>query len=98
MSTDHTPLRSQSGGVPAPAADGISFESDAIEILERIDEGFYAIDVEWRFAYANQAAERFWGRNRDELLGAPCSEYYQPRDSLYVLESGAGAIDVVIEG
>jgi PAS domain S-box-containing protein len=41
----------------------------APEILERMREGFYAIDAEWRLVYVNRGAEEFWGRKRDELLG-----------------------------
>ena len=69
MSTNHTPLDSKSGAGSRPAGEGFRFEPDATEILERIDEGFYVIDANWRFVYVNEAAERFWDKNRDELLG-----------------------------
>ena len=39
------------------------------EVLERITDGFYALDREWRFTYVNEAAERILGRDRDDLLG-----------------------------
>jgi len=41
----------------------------AVDILESMDEAFYAIDTEWRFIYINAGAERFWGRRRQDLLG-----------------------------
>jgi PAS domain S-box-containing protein len=40
-----------------------------IDILESIDEAFYAIDSEWRFIYVNAGAERFWNRRRQDLIG-----------------------------
>lgn len=38
-------------------------------ILERINEGFYAIDREWRFLQINRSAELFWGKTGKEMLG-----------------------------
>ena len=43
--------------------------SSAVEILESMDEAFYAIDRDWRFLYVNPGAERFWGKRREALLG-----------------------------
>ncbi|HHY50756.1 MAG TPA: PAS domain-containing protein [Alphaproteobacteria bacterium] len=43
--------------------------SDAILLLERMTEGFYAIGSDWRFLYVNRSAETFWGKARGELLG-----------------------------
>lgn len=45
------------------------FEGPAAEILERISEGFYAVDTDWRLVYVNAHAESFWQRSREELLG-----------------------------
>ena len=39
------------------------------EVLERITDGFYALDQEWRFSYVNETAERILGRSREELVG-----------------------------
>ncbi len=39
------------------------------QVLERITDGFYALDREWRFTYVNEAAEVMLGRTREELLG-----------------------------
>jgi len=38
-------------------------------MLEEIDEGFVALDWEYRYVYANEPACRLLGRSRDELLG-----------------------------
>lgn len=39
------------------------------EILDRITDGFYAVDNDWRFTYINPAAERLGFKAKDELLG-----------------------------
>jgi PAS domain S-box-containing protein len=38
-------------------------------ILESITDAFFAVDLDWRFTYVNQQAEKVLGRRRDELLG-----------------------------
>ena len=38
-------------------------------ILENINDGFYALDREWRFTYINERAEPLIKRRRAELLG-----------------------------
>ncbi|MGH6922757.1 MAG: PAS domain S-box protein, partial [Propylenella sp.] len=48
----------------------------AVEILEGMDEAFYAIDHEWRFIYVNSGAEDFWNRRREELLGKSMLETF----------------------
>ena len=52
---------------PAPS-DRPSWTTPA-EILESIDDAFYALDRQWRFVYVNGMAERMWGRRREDLLG-----------------------------
>lgn len=41
----------------------------AEEILESISDAFYAVDHEWRFTYVNKVAERWWGKQREDLIG-----------------------------
>ena len=48
----------------------------ALEILESMDEAFYAIDRDWRFLYVNPGAEDFWGRPLEELLGCSMLETF----------------------
>jgi PAS domain S-box-containing protein len=38
-------------------------------ILERISDGFIAVDAHWRYTYVNAAAERLLGHRREEMLG-----------------------------
>jgi PAS domain S-box-containing protein len=46
-----------------------TYAATTTEILESMDEAFYAIDRDWRLLYVNRGAERFWGKPREELLG-----------------------------
>ncbi|HEX8298428.1 MAG TPA: PAS domain S-box protein [Rubricoccaceae bacterium] len=39
------------------------------EILESIDDGFFALDADWRFTYVNERAAHYWQRESDELIG-----------------------------
>ncbi|HWA18573.1 MAG TPA: PAS domain-containing protein [Devosia sp.] len=45
-------------------------------VLDRIDEGFYAIDRDWRFIFINRQAEAFWGRSRQHMLGRSMLELF----------------------
>ena len=40
-----------------------------VEMLERLTEGFVAIDRDWRYTYVNRRAGELLGRSADELLG-----------------------------
>ncbi|NIX76372.1 sensor histidine kinase [Microvirga terricola] len=44
-------------------------EARSRDILESINDAFYAVDHEWRFTYVNRRTEEFWGRKREELMG-----------------------------
>jgi PAS domain S-box-containing protein len=44
--------------------------------LEAIDEGFFALDRDWRFTYVNARAEEILERSRVELVGADVWERY----------------------
>jgi PAS domain S-box-containing protein len=48
----------------------------AVDILEGMDEAFYAVDRDWRFIYVNRGAEDFWGSCREELLGRSMLEAF----------------------
>jgi PAS domain S-box-containing protein len=39
------------------------------QILERITDGFFAIDNEWRYTYINSIAEKFWYCKSQDMLG-----------------------------
>ena len=51
-------------------------QESAETILASIEDGFYALDSEWRFTYVNAAAERMLGRSRDTLIGMTQWERY----------------------
>jgi PAS domain S-box-containing protein len=40
-----------------------------VDILENTNDGFFALDREWKFTYLNAKAEATFGRDRHELLG-----------------------------
>jgi PAS domain S-box-containing protein len=39
------------------------------DIMESINDAFYAVDREWRFTYVNRRTEELWGRKREDLMG-----------------------------
>jgi signal transduction histidine kinase len=41
----------------------------ALEILESIDDLFYTVDREWRLTYLTVPTAKFWGVNRDAVIG-----------------------------
>ncbi|MBP1934707.1 PAS domain-containing sensor histidine kinase [Ammoniphilus resinae] len=43
--------------------------TDAFEILERIQDGFFALDQHWNFTYVNEKATRLLFRSRNDLVG-----------------------------
>jgi PAS domain S-box-containing protein len=61
---------------PASNAADVPDAGDPLLVLERMAEGFYAIDRSWRFQYVNAAAEAFWRRSRAELLGRTMLEVF----------------------
>ncbi|HEY3276135.1 MAG TPA: PAS domain S-box protein [Syntrophorhabdaceae bacterium] len=63
--------------------------------LESITDGFVSLDREFRYTYVNEAATRFVGRTRDELLGRRPDEVFPefPSQAFYrrfmrILEEG----------
>jgi PAS domain S-box-containing protein len=75
------------------------------EVLERITDGFYALDREWRFTYVNDAAERMLDRPREELLGVSVWEAFPPAVETVIYdgyhramaEGGVTTIDIFYE-
>jgi PAS domain S-box-containing protein len=49
---------------------------DPLLVLDRMDEGFYAVDQNWRLLHLNQKAALFWGRERSEILGRSMLELF----------------------
>ena len=45
-------------------------------VLEEIDEGFVALDWEYRYTHLNDAMLRLIGRPRDEVIGAVIWELF----------------------
>jgi len=53
-----------------------SSEARTSEILECIDDAFFAIDREWRLLYVNRHAERLWGHPRERIMGRTIFEAF----------------------
>lgn len=47
----------------------LKLHRNSAEILESIADAFYAVDDQWRFTYVNRKAEKWWQRDRQELIG-----------------------------
>lgn len=58
------------------AAEREATHQNTHEVLERITDGFFALDRAWRFTYVNQMAEHLMGRSREQLLGANAWEEF----------------------
>ncbi|WP_236045093.1 bacterio-opsin activator domain-containing protein [Haloarcula nitratireducens] len=61
------PLTNDDGSVWGLA--GVGRNIAARKRFERISDGFYALDTDWRFTYLNSQAEELVGRSEEELLG-----------------------------
>lgn len=46
------------------------------EILESINDAFYALDNHWRFTYVNRRAEALWDKAREGLIGKSIWEVF----------------------
>ncbi len=56
------------------------------QILESIDDAFYALDRDWCFTYINQKAEQFLEKTRGELIGRNIWEVYPEQVGGYLYQ------------
>ena len=74
--TDITRLKEQTRRLERQRDD---LRSELEDVFERVSDGFYALDDEWRFTYVNERAEELLGRAAEDLLGANVwSEFPNP--------------------
>lgn len=80
-------------------SDLIQERSKATELSERLritldgmNDGFYILDKEWKFAYVNRAAERFLQKSRKSLIGKVASDVF-PKGIRNVIKKYNRAID-----
>jgi PAS domain S-box-containing protein len=78
-----------------------SFGGQLAVTLDRISDGFLALDRQWRFVHVNAAAERFLGMTRAQMLGKVVWELFPgsketPAGKL-VMRAAAGTVPVEIE-
>jgi PAS domain S-box-containing protein len=62
----------------AAEAELVAIHQRSRQVLERITDGFYGLDRDWRFTYINDAAENILGRQLEELLGKNIWEEFPP--------------------
>ncbi len=77
--------QSLESGLGESVADGIASDRARTRaLLEEIDEAFVALDWEYRYVHANQAALHMMGKSLDELYGhTPWEVLPQLRDGLF---------------
>ncbi len=63
---DVTPLKERTRRLQRQRKD---LESELEEVFERVDDGFYALDEQFRFTYVNERAEQLLDAGEEELLG-----------------------------
>jgi PAS domain S-box-containing protein len=56
-------------GVVRDISERRRLEKELNETLERITDGFFAVDTDWRFTYVNERAEELLQRSESDLLG-----------------------------
>ncbi|OIJ11235.1 hypothetical protein BKP37_16455 [Anaerobacillus alkalilacustris] len=58
---------------------------DILDVLEKIKDGFYMLDFEWKFVYLNSEAEKILNRTKDNLIGKYFRDEFPEADnsSLY---------------
>ncbi|MFC4245523.1 PAS domain S-box protein [Natribaculum luteum] len=66
--TDVTQLKEQARRLERQR-DGLRTELDGV--FDRVTDGFFAVDDDWRFTYVNERAEELLDWTEDELLGEP---------------------------
>ena len=52
-------------------------EESFVEILNRIPDGLFTIDPEWRITYFNPAAEKITGFSADDAVGMYCKDVFK---------------------
>lgn len=50
-------------------AEAVATKRELMEILERISDGFFVLDRDWRYRYINEKGAQYLGYPREELLG-----------------------------
>ncbi|WP_371381334.1 nitrogen regulation protein NR(II) [Sporomusa aerivorans] len=52
------------------------------DVIESISDGFYTLDSNWNFTYANKAFEQMLGIDRENLLGTQPGDYCPPNPAI----------------
>jgi PAS domain S-box-containing protein len=69
MKTERPRARDDPSGVRAKSQ-SVGLKGDPVgDLLERISDGFVALDPDWRYTYVNQQAAALFGRQPEHLVG-----------------------------
>jgi PAS domain S-box-containing protein len=69
MKTERPRARDDPSGVRAKGQT-VGLKGDPVgDLLERISDGFVALDTDWRYTYVNQQAAELFGRQPEHLVG-----------------------------
>ena len=63
---------------PTPSLADSLAAPGTLALLDRLPDGYVALDREWRFVFVNHAAERLLRASRESLLGRTVHELYTP--------------------
>lgn len=66
-----SPLPNRSILVATP----LGAETRLTSVLEGMNDAFYALDRNWHYTYVNRAAEAYYGRPRQSMLGRPIWDF-----------------------
>jgi len=48
-----------------------------ITVLDSVNEGVFTVDLDWRIATFNRAAERITGVSREQAIGSACCDVFR---------------------
>jgi PAS domain S-box-containing protein len=69
-------------------------EESFVEILNRMPDGLFTIDPEWRITYFNPAAEKITGFSADDAVGMYCKDVFKNS----ICESDCALKKAIVEG
>jgi PAS domain S-box-containing protein len=87
----HTTAVRQGRADPSSASLLADLGADVEDILASISDGLAAFDNEWRFTYANAAAERMANRKAEDLIGRTIIDAFGPDPNNPFLEIYRGS-------
>ena len=69
-----------------------AMQHDPLALMDRFSDPLYALDSDWKFTYANEAAAEQFGRRREELIGRTIWEEFPEAEQTPFYEGYHGAL------